>query len=76
VLGSKPYWGIAPEDHHNMLEELAQYIDSRKIMSHLTKRMKLTVEGIRKGHQLIESQNVVGKIAFGVGEEGNGEPFT
>jgi NADPH:quinone reductase-like Zn-dependent oxidoreductase len=75
-LGTKPYWGVAPEDHHEMLEELAQYIDSGKIKSHLTNRMKLTVEGIRKGHELIESQNMMGKIAFGVGEEGNGEPFT
>jgi hypothetical protein len=75
-LGTKPYWGIAHEDHHKMLEELAQYIDSGKIKSHLTNRMKLTVEGIRKGHELIESQKMIGKIAFGVGEKGNGEPFT
>jgi hypothetical protein len=31
-----------------MLEELAEYIDLGKIKSHLTNRMKLKVEGIRK----------------------------
>jgi NADPH:quinone reductase-like Zn-dependent oxidoreductase len=75
-LGTKPYWGIASDDHRKMLEELAGYIDSGKIKSHLTKRMKLTVESLRKGHELIEAKSVIGKIAFGVEEEGRAEPFT
>ena len=75
-LGTKPYWGVAHDDHNRMLEELAAYIDSGKIKSHLTKRMKLTVEGLRKGHGLIEAKSVIGKIAFGVEEEGSAEAFT
>lgn len=75
-LGTKMYWQVAGDDYGRMLEELAGYIDSGKIKSHLTTRIKLTVEGLRRGHELIESKSVIGKIAFGVGEEGSAEAFT
>lgn len=75
-LGTKPYWGVSSGDHHKMLEELAGYIDSGKIKSHLTKRMKLTRENLQKGHELIEARSVIGKVAFGIGEEGSTDAFT
>ena len=75
-LGTKPFWHIARDGHNKMLEELAGYIESGKIKSHLTKRMKLTVENVRKGHELIEAKKVIGKIAFGIDEEGSAEAFT
>ena len=75
-LGTKGYWGVAHDDHHWMLEELSRYIDEGKIKSHLTKRMKLTVENLRAGHKAIEGKRVIGKIGFGDGEEGKGEVFT
>ena len=37
--------------------------------------MILTLEGIGKGLELIESRNEIGKTAFGVGGGGSGEPF-
>ena len=64
---------MARGDQHRMLEDLARYVDEGKIKSHLTKRMTLTVENLRKGHELIEGKSVIGKIAFGVGDEGVGE---
>lgn len=75
-LGTKLYWGVARDDHHKMLEELARYIDEGKIKSHLTTRMKLTLENLRKGHELIEAKRVIGKIAFGIDEDGSTEAFT
>jgi len=75
-LGTRSYWGQAGNFYSNMLEELATYIDSGKIKSHLTRRMKLTLEGIRTGHQLSEEKKLIGKIAFGVDEPGSVEAFT
>ena len=68
-LGTKHYWGIARDDLHRTLEDLSRYIDEGKIKSHLTSRLKLTVENLRKGHERIEGKSVIGKIAFGVEEE-------
>lgn len=51
-LRTEPYWGINHGDYNNMLEELAEHIDSWKLKSHLTKRTKLIAEDIRKGHEL------------------------
>jgi hypothetical protein len=59
-----------------MLEELATYCDSGKIRCHLTSRIKLNVEGLRRGHELIESKTTIGKIGLGVDEEGMGEAFS
>ena len=75
-VGTKPYWGIDPDDHHKMLEQLARSVDEGKIKSHLTRRMKLTVANLRKGHELIEGKRVIGKIAFGIDEADSTAAFT
>jgi NADPH:quinone reductase-like Zn-dependent oxidoreductase len=59
-----------------MLEELAEYIDAGKIKCHLTRRLRLTAEGIKEAHRLIESGKMIGKVALGVSENGVGQPFS
>jgi NADPH:quinone reductase-like Zn-dependent oxidoreductase len=75
-LGTKPYHGDQSEAHHDMLEELAECIDAGKIKCHLTRRLKLTAEGIKEAHRLIESGKMIGKVALGVSENGVGQPFS
>ncbi len=75
-LGSKPYHGDQSEAHHEMLEELAEYIDAGKIKCHLTRRLRLTAEGIKEAHRMIESGTMVGKVALGRSENGEGQAFS
>jgi NADPH:quinone reductase-like Zn-dependent oxidoreductase len=58
-----------------MMENLAKYIDEGKIHCTLTRRLKLTCEGLRKAHELIELKTTIGKIGLGVDEGGEGQPF-
>jgi len=58
-----------------MMENLAKYIDEGKIHCHLTKRLKLTLNGLKTAHELIESKTVIGKVGLGVDEEGENEAF-
>jgi hypothetical protein len=58
-----------------MMEKLAKNIDEGKIHSTLTKRLRLTAEGLRTAHELIESKSTIGKIGLGVDEEGKGQAF-
>lgn len=75
-LGSKPYHGDQSEAHHNMLEKLAKNIDAGKINCHLTWRSRLTAEGIREAHRIIESGKMFGKVALGRSEKGGGQAFS
>ena len=75
-LGSKTYHGDQSESHHDMLEELADYIDAGKIKSHLTRRLRLTAEGIKEAHRLIMSGKMIGKVALGRSENGEGQLFS
>jgi NADPH:quinone reductase-like Zn-dependent oxidoreductase len=74
-LGSRGYHDYDREAQHVMMESLAKYIDEGKIRSTLTRRLKLTTEGLRLGHELIESKATIGKIGLGVDEEGEDQPF-
>jgi NADPH:quinone reductase-like Zn-dependent oxidoreductase len=74
-LGTRTFHNVDRAAHHIMLEELSEYIDSGKIKCHLTQRLKLNVDGLRKAHGMIESGKTIGKIALGVDEEGTGEAF-
>jgi NADPH:quinone reductase-like Zn-dependent oxidoreductase len=67
--------GVDREAHHFMLEELASYCDSGMIRCHLTSRIKLTANGLKRAHELIESKTTIGKIGLGVDEEGPEEAF-
>ncbi|KUJ10526.1 zinc-binding alcohol dehydrogenase [Mollisia scopiformis] len=74
-LGTRGYHDYDREAQHVMMENLAKYIDEGKIHSTLTKKMRLTAEGLKTAHELIESKRTIGKIALGVDEEGEGEAF-
>jgi len=58
-----------------MMEQLSKYIDDGKIHSHITKRLKLTANGLKAAHEMIEAKTTIGKIGLGVDEEGEGQPF-
>ncbi|GAD97675.1 quinone oxidoreductase [Paecilomyces variotii No. 5] len=75
LLGTKPYYQVDVESHYKILEELTDLIESGKIKCHLTRRLRLTLEGLREGHRLIEEGGVIGKIGLGVNEHGTGEAF-
>ncbi|KAI0470568.1 GroES-like protein [Xylariaceae sp. FL0804] len=77
-VGTGPYHRYdhdRPEKHHEWYEELAGLVDDGTVQCHLTRRMRLTAEGIREAHGVIESGKAVGKIALGVDEPGEGAAF-
>lgn len=74
-LGSRGYHDYDRDTQHVMMENLSKYIDKGKIHSTLTKRMKLTADGLRTAHELIESKKTIGKIGLGVDEEDETEAF-
>ncbi|KUI53995.1 hypothetical protein VP1G_01442 [Cytospora mali] len=77
-VASGPYHGYVndeEEKHHKWYEELAHMLDGGTVKCHLTKRIKLTVEGLKEAHRDIEGGRGVGKIALGVDEKGPGEAF-
>ncbi|GJD04143.1 NADPH2:quinone reductase [Colletotrichum higginsianum] len=75
ALSSTGGWSY-PEMHHEWLTQLATMIDEGVVKPHLTRRAKLTLEGIKEAHRLIESGTAVGKMALGVDDEGEGQPFS
>jgi len=75
LLGTKPYYGVDTDSHGKILKELAGLLDAGKAKCHLTKKLKLTLEGLRKGHEQIEGGSSMGKLALGVDVNGDGEPF-
>ncbi len=74
-LGTRGYHKSDQEAQHFMMEGLTRYIDEGKIHCHLSKRLKLTRDGLQTAHELIESKTTIGKIGLGVDEEGEGQPF-
>ncbi|KAK2057700.1 quinone oxidoreductase [Colletotrichum caudatum] len=73
-MASTAGWSY-PEMHHEWLTELAKLIDEGVVKPHLTRRAKLTLEGIKEAHRFIESGTAIGKMALGVDDEGEGEAF-
>lgn len=74
-LGSRGYHSYDVESQHWVMGKLSKFIDEGKIHCHLTKRLRLTRDGLVEAHELIESKKTIGKIALGVDEEGEGQPF-
>ncbi|KAF2156707.1 quinone oxidoreductase [Myriangium duriaei CBS 260.36] len=74
-LGSKQYHQADVESQHFMMKTISEWASSGTIKSHLKQRLKLTKEGLVRGHEMIESGKTVGKIGLGVEEEGQGQPF-
>lgn len=75
LLGTKPYYGVKLESHGEILKELTQLVDDGVVKSHLQTRLPLTVEGLRKGHELIQGGGVMGKVGLGVDVEGTDDAF-
>lgn len=67
-LGSRGYHGYDMMKQHQMQEECSRYIDEGKIVSHVTKRLPLTRDGLVQAHEAIESNKTIGKITLGVDE--------
>jgi NADPH:quinone reductase-like Zn-dependent oxidoreductase len=74
-LGSRGYWDYDRGAQHVMMEKLTSWIDEGKIHCHLTRRLRLTVDGLRTAHELIETKTTIGKIGLGVDESGEGQTF-
>jgi len=70
LLGTKPYYGVDVASHGEILAKLAEMIDQGEMKSHVTKRLPLTLEGLRQGHGEIEKGSSMGKNALGVDEKG------
>lgn len=77
LLGTKPWYGVELDSHGQILEKLRELIDAGVVKTHLTQRLPLTAEGVRKGHELLAEGKVIGKIGLGVEEGGlkQGEAF-
>lgn len=76
LLGTKPYYKVDVESHGRILRELAGLVDEGKVECHLTETLPLTVEGLRKGHTMIEQGGVMGKVGLSVNVEGLKEEDT
>jgi NADPH:quinone reductase-like Zn-dependent oxidoreductase len=74
-LGSRGYWDYDRDAQHVMMEKLTSWIDEGKIHCHLTRRLRLTLDGLRTAHELIETKTTIGKIGLGVDENGEGQAF-
>lgn len=77
-LCSGAYHGYVNDDeekHHRWFEEMAKFLDAGTLDCHLTKRKRLTLDGIKAAHQEIEAGKTIGKIALAVDEDGEGDAF-
>lgn len=70
------YQNDREEKHHEWYEEMARLLDNGTIQCHLTRRLRLTAEGIREAHRVLEAGQAIGKIALGVDEPGEQKAFT
>lgn len=76
LLGTKPWYGVDVASHGRMLEELAKMLDQGEVKCHHQITLPLTVEGLRKAHEAIESGGSIGKVGLGVDVEGaSGKAF-
>jgi NADPH:quinone reductase-like Zn-dependent oxidoreductase len=62
--------------YYDIFQALTGLMDEGKLFPTLTKRYKLTLEGLKEAHRQIESKTTVGKVGLGVDEPGEGTPFT
>lgn len=64
LIGTRPYHHVDVDSHHHILEELSRLIDSGVIKCHLEKRLKLSLDGLKEAHAMIESGKSMGKVAL------------
>lgn len=72
LIGTKPWYGVDVESHGRILKELARLLDDGDVKCHHQTTFPLTVEGLRKAHETIESGGSIGKVGLGVDVEGVG----
>ncbi|KAF4551520.1 Zinc-binding dehydrogenase-like protein 24 [Elsinoe fawcettii] len=70
LLGTKPYYGVDVDSHGKILEDLRKWIEEGTIKTTLKTRLPLTVAGLWKGHELLESGKGIGKTGFEVAYDG------
>ncbi|KAJ5300053.1 hypothetical protein PENANT_c085G05496 [Penicillium antarcticum] len=75
LIGTKPVYGTDVESHHRILEELGQLLNSGKIRCHLTRRLGLTLDGVREAHRSVESGGNIGKTGLSIGDIRGAESF-
>ena len=71
-------YGVDVDNHGGILARIAQLIDEGTVKCHLRQRLPLTVDGVRKAHEIIESGGAMGKVGLGVdlGGTDEGRAFT
>lgn len=68
LIGTKPVYGTDVESHHKILEELSQLLDAGKIYCHLTRRLGLTLDGLREAHCSVEGGGNIGKTGLSISD--------
>lgn len=74
VLSTRSYWGVDLDGHHRILTILKDLLERRIIRCPLTKRLPMTLEGIKESHRLTELSKNIGKVGLGA-EEASGKPL-
>ncbi|KAF5673597.1 NADPH2:quinone reductase [Fusarium denticulatum] len=74
-VGSAAYHDTGVENYHEMLGTISRLMEDGTLFSTAGTRLKLTLEGLKEAHRRVESSTTVGKIALGIDEPGEGEPF-
>jgi NADPH:quinone reductase-like Zn-dependent oxidoreductase len=74
-LGSAAYHNTGVEDYYTMLRTISKLMEEGTLVSTVSTRMKLTLEGLKEAHRRLEGSQTIGKIALGVDEPGEGKPF-
>ncbi|RGP80722.1 nadph2:quinone reductase [Fusarium longipes] len=74
-VGSAAYHNTGIENYYTMLGTISKLMEDGTLVPNVSKRMKLTLEGLKEAHRQVEGSQTIGKIALGVDEPGEGEPF-
>lgn len=64
LLGTKPYYGVLPESHGKILEQLKELLDNNEVKCHSTQKLKIDETGVRKAHEIIEGGKAIGKVSL------------
>ncbi|OSS53003.1 hypothetical protein B5807_02357 [Epicoccum nigrum] len=68
LLGTKPYYGVQPESHGQILERLRELLDDDEVQCHNTQKLTLDENGVREAHGIIEGGKEKGKVALEFGD--------
>lgn len=74
-LGTAAFHGTRVEGYRDIFGTLSELFEKGVLVSTLTKRYKLTLEGLKEAHRQIESKATVGKVGLGVDDLGEGQAF-